>query len=243
MSSVYLRFAGPLQSWAGPKITGNFSQTELIPTRSALEGFLAACLGIPRGEQTGEFYPQWFQDVIFSVRSDNTGRICSEYQTIGNRDEDEEYRQRLFRFLSGGKNPSMKDISFTPDQQNSTSQVRRTFLSGAEFIVQIQCENHLTEIDKAVTQPVFVPYLGKKAFSPTFPFYLGVGGDEQLRSLPRYKAKKPDGQSETVAIWQLDSLGRSELSKATPEIVDSRKEWLLRIQNELQRHYYVKGAV
>lgn len=62
-SSTYIRLAGPLQSWAGLAVSGNFVRTEPRPTLSALRGLLAASLGAKRGQ-----WPTWIDDVHFTLR-------------------------------------------------------------------------------------------------------------------------------------------------------------------------------
>jgi CRISPR system Cascade subunit CasD len=52
----------------------------------------------------------------------------------------------------------------------------RQYLADAEFLIAIShpVEDRVTEIAQAMRNPVFMTYLGRKAFAPTFPFHLGV---------------------------------------------------------------------
>ncbi len=182
--SLYIRLAGPLQSWAGPRVTGNVVRTEPRPTRSGLEGLLAAALGWPQDQ-----WEEWIHSVTLTVRSDRPGSRIDEYQTINPRDEDLRYQQRAY-LLTFGKRWS-KRAHFTPDGQNKTSIVNRTYLADAEFLVEIRNSEHFSRLLEAVRQPFFTTYLGRKAFAPSFPFVLGVGEPGLLETLPTSQHGRP----------------------------------------------------
>lgn len=243
MTALYLRLAGPLQSWAGPKITGNISQTRPLPTRSALEGLVGALIGSRRGE-----LPTWLQDLDFAVRVDRKGRRIDEFQTIGTRDEDEVFQRRLITLLKG-KQATGKDLAFIPDAQGINSIVNRTYLSDAEFILRIRNDQYLERIDHSAANPVFIPYLGRKAFSPSFPFYLGIGGDEDLANIPTYQlkvhktkynwgadssdlvdtshdAKKEIPNSIALPTYHIHQMDMTEREQITVPIAKTRQEWL-----------------
>ncbi len=177
MSAVYLRLSAPLQSWAGRRLTGNIVRTEDRPTASALKGLVAASLGAVRGE-----WPTWLDSLTTVVRTDQAGSLIDEFQTINPRDEDVLYQQRMYRLLTG-KNWG-KSAHFTPDGQSLTSIVRRTYLANAEFLVEFECGARTSEIALALSHPRFATYLGRKAFAPTFPYYLGMGESGLLAKLP-----------------------------------------------------------
>lgn len=75
MPSILLRFAGPLQSWGSPAIQST-RPTDLYPTKSAVQGMIAAAMGLPRSEihQVPPFH--------FGVRVDQPGRLLKDYQTL-----------------------------------------------------------------------------------------------------------------------------------------------------------------
>lgn len=178
--SLYLRLAGPLQSWAGPRVTGNVVRTEARPTRSGLEGLLAAAMGWRRGE-----WEEWIRDTSISVRSDRLGNRVDEFQTINPRDEDLEYQERAYLLMTGRR--WSKRANFTPDGQNKTSIVNRTYIADAVFLVEVSDGTRLEQIKRALRKPQFTSYLGRKAFAPTFPFFLGVGPEGALKDLPTVK--------------------------------------------------------
>ncbi|WP_124039769.1 type I-E CRISPR-associated protein Cas5/CasD [Neoactinobaculum massilliense] len=178
--SIYLRLAGPLQSWAGSTVTGNFVRTERIPTRSGLEGLIAGALGARRGQ-----WPEWLSTLDFSIRVDADGALTDDFQTINRRDSEEDFRSRLFIMLGQSASKARGNgLVYTPDAQHGTSITKRTYLADAEFIVRITSEEHGEEIAEALRKPVFSTYLGRKAFVAEFPFFLGVGPAAVWESLP-----------------------------------------------------------
>lgn len=179
--SLYIRLSGPLQSWAGPAVSGNIVRTERYPTRSGLIGLLASALGAQRGE-----WPDWLNDVEFMVREDRRPIITDDFHTINPRTESVEFRSRylIVQGNPASKACGKKALVFTPDAQGGTSVVNRTYLADGEFVVRITADGHLDELEDALSSPGFVTYLGRKAFAPEFPFYLGRGSSEAMNNLP-----------------------------------------------------------
>lgn len=176
MTSLYLRLAAPVQSWAGARVTGNVVQTGSRPTASALRGLLAACAGWRRGA-----WEPWIEEVSLVVRVEHPGIEIDEFQTIGPRDEDVAFQKRLHLMLTGG---TRGGSSLTPDGGGGTAIINRTYLAGASFLVEITAPAQTSELREYLREPRFVPYLGRKAFAPTFPFYLGEGEEGALETLP-----------------------------------------------------------
>lgn len=221
IEGIYLRLAGVLQSWAGPAIAGNIVHTERFPTRTGLKGLLAGALGEPRDD-----WPEWLDDVEFTVRQDRRPRVVDDFHTINPRTESTRFRRRLL--LSHGDRVSAKSLVFTPDQQGGTSVVNRTYLADGEFIVRIVCDSHLDELESALSSPSFTSYLGRKAFPPAFPFYLGRGSVDCLEQIPtldwhshaRRKVTRPDAGTGTADVRTADSNAASDsvLPRTTPLI-------------------------
>lgn len=177
IEGIYLRLAGVLQSWAGQALAGNIVHTERFPTHSGLKGLIAGALGAPRGQ-----WPAWLEDVEFTVRQDRRPRVVDDFHTINPRTESEEFRSRLL--LAHGDRATGKNLVFTPDAQGTTAVVNRTYLADGEFLVRVVCDNHLDELETALGSPGFSTYLGRKAFPPAFPFYLGRGSIDCFEQIP-----------------------------------------------------------
>ena len=175
--SVYLRLAGPLQSWAKPAVTGNFVNTQEIPTVSGLRGLVAGALGHRRGD-----WPDWISDIEFVIREDKRPDIVDDFHTIGSREDEYAFRRRL-AILQGLPARSARSIAFKPGV-GATVIARRTYLSDAEFLVRMTLDGRTEDLDRAASAPVFSTYLGRKAFPATFPFYLGVGNAGLINMIP-----------------------------------------------------------
>ena len=68
-----------------------------------------------------------------------------------------------------------------------TAVTRRHFLADAIFMVAIEHDTHLADLAVATRTPRFVPYLGRKAYPPAFPFHLGtseLNRADLLRAVP-----------------------------------------------------------
>jgi|GEM_PF-399162 CRISPR-associated protein cas5 len=246
--ALYIRLAGPLQSWAGPAITGNFVRTEPRPTRSGLVGLLAGACGYGRGE-----YPEWLTQLHFQIREDNRGTLVDDFHTINpcniekpprkykkrkpeiawwNPDDvvtsgvERQFRSRLL--LSTGKpieDITYNSINHTPNNEGFTAVVKRTYIADGEFIVQIKAgsREHQELLAEKLQQPHFVTYLGRKAFAPSFPFYLGVGPDDIFARIPTVGGEEP---KKILRFYALD--GDRRPPTEVP-VVKDRKQWLIEV--------------
>lgn len=240
-NSTFIRLAGPLQSWAGPRVTGYVVETEVLPTRSGLLGLIAASLGSLRGQ-----WPAWLGNIDFLVRRDRQGGLVTDYQTISPRARTSDlranellFRERLF-YLQGGEKISKGYLAYTPAGEDKTAPIRRTYLAGAEFLVRVTCPNHQEEVDAALRSPAFVTYLGKKAFAPSFPFYLGRGEADTFNRIPVFDPafKKPKKQVWTYsrAPYTADSgPGALPGTSSMVDVVSDRGEWMNRVAALLDR--------
>ena len=192
MSSLLLRFAGPAQSWGGPSLFVDRIGTELIPTRSGTLGLLAACLGAPRGG-----WPQWLDATRLSVRVDRAGEPGEDFHTVNPVPEHQEEHYARLRALSilkkapkgGASQVFVRDGKGDTWAGGQTVVTRRRFLADAVFMVAVEHATYLNDLVAATRAPRFVPYLGRKAYPPAFPFHLGtseLGGADLLRAVPTH---------------------------------------------------------
>ena len=190
MSSLLLRFAGPAQSWGGPSLFVDRIGTELIPTRSGTLGLLAACLGAPRGG-----WPNWLDATRVRVRVDRAGEPGEDFHTVNpvpERQEEHYARLRAMSILKkvpkgGATQVFVRDGKGETWAGGQTAVTKRRFLADAIFMVAIEHDTHLADLVSATRAPAFVPYLGRKAYAPAFPFHLGtseLGRGELLREVP-----------------------------------------------------------
>jgi CRISPR system Cascade subunit CasD len=167
--------------------------TELIPTRSGTLGLLAACLGAPRGE-----LPAWLDATRLRVRVDRAGAQVEDFHTVNpvpERQSAHYVRLRALSILKKAPEGRPGDVFVRNGEGDmwrggQTVVTRRRFLADAVFMVTIEHDTHLAELATATHAPRFIPYLGRKAYPPTFPFHLGtceLAGADLLRAIPTHR--------------------------------------------------------
>jgi CRISPR system Cascade subunit CasD len=192
VSCLLLRFAGPAQSWGGPSLFVDRIGTELIPTRSGTLGLLAACLGAPRGG-----WPQWLATTRVTVRVDRAGESVEDFHTVNpvpDRQSEHYVRLRAFSILKKSPEGPPNGVFVRNGKGETwaggqTAVTNRRFLADSIFMVAIEHDTHLNELVAATRAPKFVPYLGRKAYPPVFPFHLGtseLSGADLLCALPTH---------------------------------------------------------
>lgn len=176
INTLVLNFSGPLQSWAGPAVVKTRVDTEREPSPRAIRGLLAACFGVERGAPL----PPLLEEAKIRVHTVRPGRVVRDFQTA--HPQETEYGERLGRVLKKGSQPpralwpgsTIKGVKYP-------GVLHRTYLGDACFLVAVTVgdESALEELLEGVTSPVWSPYLGKRAFPPTFPFLLGSFPEEE----------------------------------------------------------------
>lgn len=169
MKTISLHLAGPIQSWAGPALVKTRVDTDRAPSERAIRGLLAGTWGVPRDVQI----PSEITDSKIEISTLSPGEVIRDFQTISNRVGEEKYLNRIGRVLNRGKRPPAVNVA---DNGGFQSIVRRTYLADARFLVLVtgRTDEETQEIYDHLLEPVWSPYLGRKAFTPTFPFILGV---------------------------------------------------------------------
>lgn len=171
---IALNFSSPLQSWAGKSLVKTRVDTESKPKERAIKGLLAACFGIHRDG----VIPDIIKDSVVTVDVLQKGQVVRDFQIIGNREDEKDFLTRIGRILNRGAKTPLKTI--ISDNAGGNSIVRRTYLAEAQFLVFIagKDDSETLEIYEKLRNPVWSPYLGRKAFAPTFPFILGLVDSE-----------------------------------------------------------------
>ena len=75
MKTILLKFSGPLQSW-GTNSHFETRHTDLYPSKSAVIGLIAGCLGYRRTEDDRI---QRLNNLVFAVRVDQKGGLLRDY--------------------------------------------------------------------------------------------------------------------------------------------------------------------
>ena len=143
MSTVLLlRLAGPMQSW-GTQSRFTERDTGLEPSKSAVIGLLCAALGRARHESVDDL-----ASLRMGVRVDREGTMMRDFHTA------------LDVAKADGKTPSHeKHPKFTVVSH-------RYYLADADFLVGLESSERpfLERLDKALANPVWALYLGRKSF-------------------------------------------------------------------------------
>ena len=164
-----LRMEGPLQSW-GCDSQYNRRTTNLMPTKSAIAGICCAALGLSRGsveelEFLGSFGHARMTAIVIprkGVKKELPVRRLQDYHTV-----------QSTRRASGSIN-------------NDCVLTQRQYLTDASFGVLLEGDaNMLGEIARALADPVWGIWLGRKTCIPSAPVFAGLreNGADALRLL------------------------------------------------------------
>ncbi|GAA6756661.1 type I-E CRISPR-associated protein Cas5/CasD [Thermus thalpophilus] len=182
MPTLLLRLQGPLQSW-GTRSRFDYRDTWPYPTKSGVVGLLAAALGRDRAEDISDLAA-----LRLGVRVDRKGVLKVDYQTA-----QFVYRAEGYVAVTTKKEKiwlqRWTDAPIRIDPKRSTVVSQRYFLSDAAFLVGLEGEKPLLEwLHRALLNPRFPLYLGRKGYLPSPPPYLPDGlRDEPLEeALRRY---------------------------------------------------------
>lgn len=149
MSEVYtllIKLEGPMQSW-GYRSRFDYRDTALEPTRSGVIGLICAAMGIARGEDLSRF-----DAIRMGVRVDREGRPERDYHTA-------------------------LDVIKADGSGTDTVVSRRDYLADASFTVGLECQDRklLDEIVRALRNPKWPLFLGRKSFPMAAPIDRGSG--------------------------------------------------------------------
>ncbi len=152
------------------------------PTRSAVFGLLAACLGIRRDEE--ERLRALSDGYGLAVRVDAPGVPLLDYHTIQTPPEKSKRVYRTRADELGGL--------LGRDEEPYTILSRRGYLCDAHFTACLRALSDtppftLEEFATALHKPVFAPYLGRKCCPPSLPFAPRIGAyDSAAEALDAY---------------------------------------------------------
>lgn len=163
---LILKLQGVMQAWGEHTFEGLRPSTN-FPTRSALVGLLAACLGIDRNNRKQQ---QALADsFLYAVRQDETEHKLvkmMDYHTVKDARED-----------------------YVGLKSHETIITQREYLLDAVFTVAIwntdAAEYSLDQLKVAVCQPRYTPFLGRRSCPITRPLYedlvKAINSDEALK--------------------------------------------------------------
>ncbi|MFD9734628.1 type I-E CRISPR-associated protein Cas5/CasD [Umezawaea sp. NPDC059074] len=143
--TLALCFDAPMQSW-GIRARGILRDTAMEPTKSGTLGVLAAAMGIDR-DDTPRL--KRLAALRLGVRVDREGLLERDFHTTQN-------------------------VPTTAGRGHRTVVSERYYLADALFLVALEGPSDLiAEIGDSVQRPRWPVYLGRRAFVPTRPLFLG----------------------------------------------------------------------
>ncbi len=142
--TLLLRLAGPMQSW-GTQSRFSIRDTGLEPSKSGVFGLLCAALGAPRDDE--ETLQRLREGLTMGVRVDREGVMKKDFHTANNVAK---------ASGSGTKETEISD---------------RWYLADADFLVALESEDEalLLALNKALAQPIWQIFLGRKSFVSSRP--------------------------------------------------------------------------
>ncbi|MFZ5450928.1 MAG: type I-E CRISPR-associated protein Cas5/CasD [Thermodesulfobacteriota bacterium] len=228
VNTLFLRLEGPLQAWGD---TSKFviRRTLEAPTKSGVIGLLCCAMGLSR--QKAHNWLRVLCDLKMGVRLDRPGEPYSDYHTLG-------AKVGVLR-ADGVRDPktglAIKRTASTGEIE--TLITRREYLCDASFLVALQGEPGLIEeLKKAVENPRWTLYLGRKCCPPSRPLLLckEVDGVEPTGNFPdlltalekvpwpyRFEKDKPKKDQSLT----LDCLLDLEPTPEKPEAPDNALVW------------------
>ncbi|MCL4465051.1 MAG: type I-E CRISPR-associated protein Cas5/CasD [Chloroflexi bacterium] len=156
MSTLLLRLAAPMQSW-GTQSRFRVRDTGLEPSKSGVIGLLCAALGKPREERPGDGLPTLAElaRLRMGVRVDREGLMKMDYHTAGG---------SHVRGESYG-------VAKADGTRGETVLSNRYYLADADFLVGLEGDDLdlLARLDRALAEPIWPLFLGRKSFVPSEP--------------------------------------------------------------------------
>lgn len=183
---LLMRLAGPMQSW-GTQSRFTHRDTGREPSKSGVIGLLCAACGIHRNETSRI---RELAALPMGVRVDREGTLEKDYQTAG-----------------GGKWPNRQEYGVYAAAGGSAGTVPspRYYLAGADFLVGLEAPEGLARLlQKALRDPVWPLYLGRRAFVPSVPVWVPDGlRPGAIRTVLREYPWRPPANGVTVParLW------------------------------------------
>lgn len=230
MSTLLFRLAAPMQSW-GTQSRFRVRDTGLEPSKSGVIGLLCAALGKPREEHPGDDLPTLAElaRLKMGVRVDREGLMKVDYHTAGG---------THVRGESYG-------VYKADGTRGETVLSNRYYLADADFLVGLDGDDEglLARLDRALAEPVWPLFLGRKSFVPSVPPRLPDAGSrgpglrattlvETLTSYPWFReAARPreEAPASLRLVLDADAATGDEVRQDVPLCFESaRREFGLR---------------
>jgi CRISPR system Cascade subunit CasD len=193
LKSVLVRLAGPLQAW-GTQGRFGIRDTDREPSKSGVLGLVGAALGMSRDDNARL---EQLRRLAFAVRVDREGIPLRDYHTVGGgRSTRDEYG---LWSIEGGKKIA-----------GLTAVTERLYLADASFLTALGSEDDelIGRVARALQDPVWPPFLGRRACAPAEPLYAGtvnIAPDAALRQTPMTRRDRADAPDRLRLVLETDA--------------------------------------
>lgn len=145
---LILRLEGPLQSW-GERARWDNRDTAAMPTKSGVIGLIAGAYGLKRGDSC---IAEIEKRLTMAVRAENPGQIMTDFHTVQGK-------------IMTAKGKLRQKVGAT-----GTIISKRQYIQDASFLIALMGDEELLKsCAKALCDPVWMIYLGRKSCPPTRP--------------------------------------------------------------------------
>lgn len=171
MSKYFLLWLeGPLQSWGTDSIFG-VRDTLPFPSKSGVLGIVLASMG--KGGEQRELLSKLSRGAmdVYEIKKNSNYIALSDYATVGTGYCDEILWQNSMRLR--------KRDGKCPGTGGAKLQLKK-YLQDAVFAALLKVDDSLSsEVEKALIEPCWAVYLGRKCCTPSYPIFQGVFEDEE----------------------------------------------------------------
>lgn len=179
-NTLFLRLEGPLQAW-GERARWSVRDTTTEPTKSGVVGLLGCALGLVSDDDLAALS----RSLRMGVRCDREGVFLTDFHTV-----------------VGGV------LSAEGKVKSDTALSWRSYLCDASFLVALRGTPDLIDkLSRAVQQPCWPVFLGRRSCVPALPVYAGEGDyADLLRALRDHPfcGKMQPGQNDLRVVVEVD---------------------------------------
>lgn len=189
--------------------------TEHVPRKSAINGLVGAALGpVEQGFGSARDLTGIGSRYDLHVRVESRNPTTEDFQVIGPLPE------RAAALAERSHRLGTATTKALPSKRGGgnfpTTVARRDFLSYFEFLVVLETDaDTASSWVRALRNPVFMPYLGRRSCAPSFPFLLGIhaGSSADLFGSLPWVDKYGEG-SERASLVAYEVSGDYDLHRA-----------------------------
>ena len=230
MSTLLLRFAGPMQAWGGNS-KFDIRRTNREPTKSGVIGLLASALGMRRDERLDELV-----SLRFGVRVDREGILINDLQTVeGVKIENKKNKiLSAYKIFIGKKDPYM---------------TTRYYLCDAVFLIGLHSDDEalMQRLEHAARNPAHPLFLGRRSCPPEGRVCLGLRQmplEEALKSEPSLIPPKPSkpGEPQRARIVLDDPHGTARLNDLPVSFSPYNRQYAYRAAREMWNTFPANDA-